>query len=67
MKDQYTDTESCVKLQDKIKNWFRTYSGVKQGQNDSATLFAIYANSLSEINVKSLQKDIKSGNVLISY
>ena len=65
MKAQYTDTESGVKLNDKITNWFRTYSGVKQGQNDSATLFTIYANSLSE-NVKSLQKGIKIGNVLIS-
>ena len=65
MKAQYTDTESCVKLNDKITNWFRTYSDVKQGQNGSATLFAIYANSLSE-NVKSLQKGIKIGNALIS-
>ena len=65
MMAQYTDTESCVKLNDKITNWFPTYSGVKQIQNYSATLFAIYANSLSE-NVKSLQKGIKIGNVLIS-
>ena len=65
MKAQYTDTESCVKLNDKITNWLRTYSGVKQDQNDWATLFAIYANSLSE-NVKYLQKGIKIGNVLIS-
>ena len=45
----------CIKVNDKITDWFSTTAGVRQGQNDSPTYFAILLNSLA--------KDIKSSGI----
>ena len=57
--------KSCIKINDKETKWFQTKSGIKQGQNDSPTLFAIYVNSLSEC-IKTTGKGVKIGEVSIS-
>ena len=49
----YQGTISAVKINNNTTDWFQTYSGVRQGQNDSATLFSILLNSLAhEIQAK---------------
>ena len=57
----YKKTECTIKINDKVTDWFQT---LKQGQNDSSTQFAIYANSLAE-DIKSLGLGIKIGDTLI--
>ena len=42
----YKNTKCAVKVNDKVTDWFTTEAGVRQGQNDSPTLFLIYINSL---------------------
>ena len=60
----YKKTEGTIKINDKVTDWFQTYAGIKQGQNDSPAQFAIYANSLAE-DIKSLGLGIKIGDTLI--
>ena len=60
----YKKTECTIKINDKVTDCFQTYAGIKQGQNDSPTQFAIYANSLAE-DIKSLGLGIKIGDTLI--
>ena len=60
----YKKTECTIKINDKVTDWFQTYAGIRQGQNDSPTQFAIYANSLAE-DIKSLGPGIKIGDTLI--
>ena len=57
-------TECTIKINDKVTDWFQTYAGIRQGQNDSPTQFAIYANSLAE-DIKSLGLGIKIGDTNI--
>ena len=53
IKAYYTGTQSAVKINQKMAEWFNTYAGVRQGQNDSSTLFIIFLNSLA-VKLKSL-------------
>ena len=41
----YKKTECTIKINDKVTDCVQTYAGINQGQNDSPTQFAIYANS----------------------
>ena len=54
-----TSSVSTVHINNKLTKWFSCNSGVKQGCNLSATLFAIFANDLvNEINGLDLGFDI---------
>ena len=57
IKNLYSDTYSCIKLNSNFSNWFVTESGVRQGDSLSPTLFALYINSLAE-EIKSLNNGV---------
>ena len=59
-----TGTKCSIKLNDKVTDWFETKAGVRQGQNDSPTLFAIYLNDLAQ-DIKGLGKGVQIGEVQI--
>ena len=61
----YSKTEAAIKINDKLTDWFQTESGVRQGQNDSSTIFSIFINSLSS-QIKSTNVGVKYGDILIS-
>ena len=42
----YSNIKSCVIINDKVSDYFRSYSGVRQGENLSPILFSIYLNDL---------------------
>lgn len=47
----YQSSESCVRINGHLTNWFDCKTGVKQGDNLSPTLFSIFINDLvHEIN-----------------
>ena len=48
VKAMYTNTEASVKLNGSLSSWFPCTSGVKQGDNLSPTLFALFINDLAE-------------------
>ena len=48
IKSLYTGTMSAVKVNDLVSDWFPTEAGVRQGQNDSPTLFLAYIDSLAK-------------------
>ena len=56
----YTDTSSCIKLNDRLSDWFHVESGVKQGDNLSPTLFSLYINDLA-LYINSLNKGVRIG------
>ena len=60
-----TNTESAIKFNGKTTRWFPTKAGMRQGQNDSTTLFALYVNSLAD-KIKNLNLGIKIGDTEIS-
>ena len=51
IKNMYSNTSACVRINGKLTNWFDCKSGVRQGCNLSPTLFSIFINDLvAEIN-----------------
>ena len=48
IKNMYLETRSCIKIHDKITEFFQTKLGVKQGDNLSPNLFKIFINSLPD-------------------
>ena len=56
----YTNTQSAVKVNSKITQWFYTQTGIRQGQNDSPTAFAVFINSLA-LKIKSLNVGVRMG------
>ena len=46
IKDMYQKVKSCVKVGDNCSDYFQCYSSVRQGENLSPMLFAIYFNDL---------------------
>ena len=68
VKSLYQNTESCVRLGSHYTDWFGCTSGVKQGDNLSPTLFALFINDLA-LQLKDLNNGIEIGgyklNVLL--
>ena len=60
----YTGTEASVKLNNSLTNWFPCTSGVKQGDNLSPTLFALFINDLA-LELNSMDCGIKIDNTHI--
>jgi len=51
IKNIYQSSISCVKINNKVTEWFDCKTGVKQGDNMSPTIFSVFANDLvSDIN-----------------
>ena len=48
MKSMYSNAKSCVKLNGKISEYFSCCKGVRQGENLSPVLFAIYLNDFHD-------------------
>lgn len=57
VKSLYHNTESCVRIGDHHTAWFNCTSGVRQGDNLSPTLFALFINDLAR-EVKNTKKGI---------
>ena len=56
----YKYAKSCVKIYNKISDFFWCDMGVRQGENESPVLFAIYLNYLNE-SMKSTLQGWKNG------
>ena len=65
IKSLYINTLPCVKLNNKLSNWFETTSGVRQGDTLSLTLFCIFINDLA-VELNKLNLGIKIGHTCIS-
>ena len=65
MKALYTNTKSAVKINNHLTPWFSTKSGVRQGQNDSSTMFAIFINLLA-VHIKSVGVGLQLDNIQVS-
>jgi hypothetical protein len=55
IKSLYSDTESCVQLNDVYTDWFQCNTGVRQGDDLSPTLFALFINDVA-VQLKMLNK-----------
>ena len=65
VKVMYSETKAAIRINDKITDWFRTEAGIRQGQNDSPTIFAIFINSLAK-QLKNLNKGVIFGDISIT-
>ena len=66
IKALYNDTLSAVQINQYLTDWFITESGVRQGDNLSPTLFALYLNDLAiELNRKKLGINIDGLHICI--
>ena len=61
----YSDTVSAVVINNVLTDWFITESGVRQGDNLSPTLFALYLNDLV-LDINSQNLGVAFGNSRIS-
>ena len=48
IREMYRHTMCALRVNDRITEWFVTNAGVRQGQNDSSTVFAVFINSLAK-------------------
>ena len=55
IKSIYENTTSCVRIDDLLTEWFTSSAGVRQGDDLSPTLFALFINDLAK-EVKILNK-----------
>ncbi len=65
IKSMYLQTYCMVRVNEMLSDCFQTYSGVKQGDCMSTTLFALYINDLAN-DIKSLNKGVKIKDVNLS-
>ena len=61
----YTSATSCIRINDKLTEWFSCDTGVKQGCCLSPTLFAIFANDLAK-EINDLDLGISMGDAKVS-
>ena len=55
IKSIYSSSTSCIRINNKLTDWFDCKNGVKQGDNLSPTLFSVFVNDLvCEINAMDL-------------
>ena len=67
IQEMYRNTLCAVKVNNKVTDWFSTYAGLRQGQNDSPTAFAAFVNSLAvKINVGISVGKVKMSIVLFA-
>ena len=64
LKSLYAQTQACVSVNGINTEWFRTKTGVLQGDSLSPTLFSIFINDLT-VGLKDLGVGIKIGNTQI--
>ena len=63
-KSIFTSSTSCIRINNKLTDWFDCTNGVKQGDNLSTTLFSVFVNDLiSEINAIHLGVDLGNENI----
>ena len=60
IKALYSNTMSCVKINELGTEWFETLQGVRQGDNLSPTLFALFVNDLA-MEIKAMNVGVKVG------
>ena len=60
IKALYSNTKSCVKINELRTEWFETLQGVRQGDNLSPTLFALFVNDLA-MEIKAMNVGVKVG------
>ncbi|VDI61569.1 Hypothetical predicted protein, partial [Mytilus galloprovincialis] len=63
--DRSFSTSACVRVNNRLSQWFVCSSGVKQGDNLSPTLFSIFINDLVE-EVNSLGLGVNIGDSTLS-
>ena len=64
IKNIYAHTTSCIRINDKLTEWFDCKSGVRQGDCLSPTIFSLFINDLvSEINGLGLGIDLNGTNI----
>ncbi len=61
----YRNTESCIKINNMLSEWFLVNNGVRQGDNLSPTLFSLYVNELAK-EIRNMNLGVKIGNKLVS-
>ena len=62
IKALYMGTNSCVKVNNWLTEWFETLMGVRQGDSLSPTLFSVFVNDLA-MGIKELGLGIEIDNV----
>jgi hypothetical protein len=65
IKALYSNTSSRVQVNDLFTAWFPTTSGVRQGDNLSPTIFALFLNDLA-LELKSLNLGVRAGQEKVS-
>ena len=66
IKVMYTNTESCIRLNNCKTDWFKCLSGVRQGDVLSTTLFSIFINDLAlDVKNTNIRIPVDSGKVSI--
>ena len=65
IKVMYKETRSAIRINGNITDWFITEAGVRQGQNDSPTVFPIFINSLAKL-LKDMNKGVKYHNISLT-
>ena len=61
----YKDTVACVKLNNKMSDWFEMKNGVRQGDPMLPTLFSLFINDLAK-EIRKMRLGIKVGNELLN-
>ena len=65
LKALYTGAKSCVKVNDKLTDWFNVNSGVRQGDSLSPTLFSLFLNDLA-VDIKDLDAGVMLSGICLS-
>ena len=65
IKSMYVNTQSCLQINEFFTDWFSVLNGVKQGDNLSPTLFALFINDLVN-ELDSLRYGIQVGTYKIN-
>ena len=64
IKALYCNTKSCIEINSWVTDWFQTLQGVRQGDNLSPTLFALFINDLA-VKIKDMNIGVTVGDTSI--